>query len=56
MFIIIQTIPALKQLIVSVLSLINNTDGGTGAAATSGFEQVADQIIDVETSLAQVWT
>uniref|UniRef100_A0A1X7TUR9 Endothelin-converting enzyme 1 n=2 Tax=Amphimedon queenslandica TaxID=400682 RepID=A0A1X7TUR9_AMPQE len=50
------TIPALKQFIVSILSLINNTNGGTGAAAAgSGFEQVADQIIDLETSLAEIF-
>uniref|UniRef100_A0A1X7SG37 Uncharacterized protein n=1 Tax=Amphimedon queenslandica TaxID=400682 RepID=A0A1X7SG37_AMPQE len=50
---------AVNVFILLILSLINNTNGGTEAAAAaagSGFEQVADQIINLETNLAKVCT
>ena len=42
----------------SILSVINDTNEGATptAGSGSGFEQVADQIIDLETSLAEVRT
>ena len=46
--------PALKQFIVSILSLINKGTGAAATAAGSRFEQVADQIIDMEINLAKV--